>query len=179
MMIAAIHQVHQTGWKKKNENKDAWSTSWINQGPPSPSSSIKDRCPHSQFLKSLFFSAAVFVLVFASLRQSTSEKQKQKKDQSDLDLDWICFSSLFQWGVGYSDKSNRAIFFSPSLYTHDGQKGAWFSVNQSLVKEKQKVKQKRPSCFLSSPNRLCYILYTMYNSINPPHRVFIYTVYRT
>lgn len=71
------------------------------------------------------------------------------------------------------------FFFSPSLYTHDGQKGAWFSVNQSLVKEKQKVKQKRPSCFLSSPNRLCYILYTMYNSINPPHRVFIYTVYRT
>lgn len=116
MMIAAIHQVHQTGWKKKNENKDAWSTSWINQGPPSPSSSIKDRCPHSQFLKSLFFSAAVFVLVFASLRQSTSEKQKQKKDQSDLDLDWICFSSLFQWGVGYSDKSNRAIFFFPPLY---------------------------------------------------------------
>lgn len=93
--------------------KDAWSTSWINQGPSTkdfvfPSCSIKDRCSGC-----LVFQQQAYFIFSACVLLGTNH---HLKTPVGFGLDWNCFFSFFRWGVvGYSDRSNRSIIFPWTL----------------------------------------------------------------
>jgi len=149
--------------------KDAGSsTSWINQGPSTKKSSSLHAPSRTGALAVLFFSRFFYYYYFSAgcpvyARHQQSPSQNTGWIRIGLDLFLLFFPVGGSWLL---DRSNRSII-------------SLFLVNQSLSLSLTQGKRKSKNLPAHPPTRTRALLCTVYNSINPPHRIFIYTaVYR-